>query len=246
MPYGPEWRSQKKIYQSILSLSAVTSAQPLQEAEATHTLQQLMETPDGYYDHIRRYSTSVIMAMVFGIRGSNFEDPNIQRLYHVQDQFTAILETGATPPVDVFPILKKLPTFLAPWRKWALSIRSQQRELYFEMLNRVKARFEQGIRRDCLMEELLDEPKRLKHGVDEEHIAYIGGTLMEGGSDTTASTLLSFLLAMVKYPEVLVRAQAAVDKVCSAERSPKFDDLNNIPYIKHCLTEVGSALSSRF
>ncbi|EON69256.1 hypothetical protein W97_08416 [Coniosporium apollinis CBS 100218] len=238
MPYGAEWRNQRKVYQSILNITAVTSLQRLQEAEAVLTLQQLMQTPEKYYDHIRRYSTAVILSSVFGIRGPEFEDPNIQRLYHVQDQFTAILETGATPPVDIFPFLKQIPTFMAPWRKWALSIRSEQRQLYFELLKCVKDRLQRGVRRNCFMDELLDESKRAKHGLDEEHIAYIGGVLMEGGSDTTASTLLAFLLAMVKYPNVLRKAQAEVDQVCGTERSPTIQDVEKLEYIKNCVTEV--------
>lgn len=114
MPYGQEWRQQRKIFQAILSITAVGSLRPLQEAEATLTLQQLAQGPQLYYDHIRRYSTAVILSSVFGIRGPEFSHPNVQRLYHTQDQSTAILETGATPLVDVFPILKHLPTFLAP------------------------------------------------------------------------------------------------------------------------------------
>lgn len=238
MPYGPEWRRQRKVYQSILNITAVTSYQPLQAAEAVLTLKQLSETPERYYDHIRRYSTAVILSSVFGIRGPQFDHPNIQRLYHVQDQFTAILETGATPPVDIFPILKFLPTFMAPWRKWALKIRAEQRQLYFELLENAKDRIERGVHRKCLMDELLQETQKEKHGLDDEHIAYIGGVLMEGGSDTTASTLLSFLLAMVKYPQVLKKAQEAVDKVCGTSRSPTFDDLENLPYIKNCVNEV--------
>lgn len=61
---------------------------------------------------------------------------------------------------------------------------------------------------------------------------------MEAGSDTTASTLLSFLLAMIKYPESLRRAQEEVDGLCGAERSPRSDDLNELPYLKACMIEV--------
>ncbi|KAI9869775.1 MAG: hypothetical protein M1823_008959, partial [Watsoniomyces obsoletus] len=106
---------------------------------------QLLQTPAEYYDHIRRYSTAVILSSVFGVRGAHFQEPKVKRLYHVQDQFTAIMETGATPPVDVFPVLKSLPDFLSPWRKWALSIRKEQRTLYFELLQDVKDRIEHGI-----------------------------------------------------------------------------------------------------
>lgn len=63
---------------------------------------------------------------------------------------------------------------------------------------------------------------------------------MEAGSDTTASTLLSFLLAMIKYPEELKRAQAEVDRVCGSSRSPGPDDIDRLPFIKACMDEVGS------
>ncbi|CAG8422833.1 unnamed protein product [Penicillium salamii] len=239
MPYGQEWRKQRKIYQAILSISAVRALTPLQEAEATLTVYQIAQSSECYYDHIRRYSTAVILSSVFGIRGPEFNHPNITRLYHVQDQFTAILETGATPPIDVFPFLKHLPDFMSPWRRWARLIRAEQRQLYFELLQEVKSQRQRGIQRNCFMSQLLDEEFRAKHELDEEHIAYIGGVLMEGGSDTTSSTLLSFLLAMVKYPKVFRKAQEEVDRVCGTTGSPTFEQLAQLPYIKHCVSEVG-------
>ena len=243
MPYGIEWRQQRKIFQAVLNITAVGSLRLLQEAEAALTLQQLAQSPQLYYDHIRRYSTAVILSSVFGIRGPEFRHPNVQRLYHVQDQFTAILETGATPPVDVFPLLKYLPTALAPWRQWALKIRQEQRELYLGLLQSVKDRRARGIKRNCFMDQILEESFKEKYSLDDEHIAYIGGVMMEGGSDTTASTLFSFLLAMAKYPHVLRKAQDAVDAVCGSQRSPDFEDLKELPYIKHCIFEVGASPS---
>lgn len=238
MPYGQEWRNQRKIYQALLSITAVRSLQPLQVAESTVTIHQLAQSPAKYYDHIRRYSTGVILSSVFGVRGPEFDHPNVTRLYHVQDQFTAILETGAAPPVDIFPFLKRLPDFISPWRRWALQIRKEQRQLYLELLQDVKDRRARGVRRNCFMDQLLDESLREKYELDDEHIAYIGGVLMEGGSDTTASTLLSFLLAMVKYPVVFQKAQQEVDRVCGTERSPTFEHLNQLPYVKCCVSEV--------
>ncbi|CAG7990701.1 unnamed protein product [Penicillium salamii] len=211
----------------------------LQEAEATLTVYQLAQSFECYYDHIRRYSTAVILSSVFGIRGPEFNDPNIKRLYHVQDQFTAILETGATPSIDVFPFLKHLPDFMSPWRRWARLVRAEQRQLYFELLQEVKSQRKRGIQRNCFMSQLLDEEFRVKHELDEEHIAYIGGVLMEGGSDTTSSILLLFLLAMVKYPKVFRKAQEEVDCVCGITGSPTFEQFAQLPYIKHCVFEVG-------
>ncbi|OJI89780.1 hypothetical protein ASPTUDRAFT_342428 [Aspergillus tubingensis CBS 134.48] len=238
MPYGQAWRNQRKIYQALVNISAVRSLQPIQQAESSLTICQLAQSPAQYYDHIRRYSTGVILSSVFGVRGPEFNHPNITRLYHVQNQFTAILETGATPPIDVFPLLKWLPDFISPWRLWARRIREEQRQLYFELLQDAKNRRARGVRRDCFMDQLLDEDFRKKYELDDEHIAYIGGVLMEGGSDTTASTLLSFLLAMTKYPRVFRKAQEQVDSVCGPENSPSFEHLAELPYVKYCVSEV--------
>jgi hypothetical protein len=60
---------------------------------------------------------------------------------------------------------------------------------------------------------------------------------MEAGSDTTSATLLSFCLAMTKYPEVLKKCQAEVDAV-SPDRTPTIKDVNNLPYIRAAMNEV--------
>ena len=61
---------------------------------------------------------------------------------------------------------------------------------------------------------------------------------MEAGSDTTSSTLLSFVLAVIQQPEILKKAQTEIDAVCGTDRSPTPDDLSNLPYLKACMTEV--------
>jgi cytochrome P450 len=40
---------------------------------------------------------------------------------------------------------------------------------------------------------------------------------MEAGSDTTASTLLTFVLALINYPRVLKEAQREVDLVTNGQ-----------------------------
>jgi cytochrome P450 len=60
---------------------------------------------------------------------------------------------------------------------------------------------------------------------------------MEAGSDTTSATLLSFCLAMTKYPEILKKCQAGVDSIC-ADRTPIITDVNNLPYLRAAMNEV--------
>ena len=117
-------------------------------------MMQLVADLAGYYDHIRRYSIAVILASVFGQQGARFDSPKIQALYHVQDQFTAILEQGATPPVDAFPFLQLLPEFMCSWKTKAKEIRELQQSLYFDLLNEIKDRIKSG-KGGCFMQQVL-------------------------------------------------------------------------------------------
>ncbi|KAK3315853.1 cytochrome P450 [Apodospora peruviana] len=236
LPYGAEWRKQRRILQSLLNVKAVDKQLPLQNAESTATMVQLLRDPAGYYDHVRRYTTAVILASVFGQRGARFDAPNVQALYHAQDQFTAILEQGATPPVDAFPFLRYVPEWAAPWKRWARAVRREQKGLYMRLVTETRERLAAGKGGDCYLQVMLRNQE--KNEMDDEHLAYLAGNLMEAGSDTTASTLLSFLLAMIKYPEVFKRAQKEVDEVCGPSRSPGPEDITRLPFIKAVMDET--------
>ncbi|KAJ5813588.1 uncharacterized protein N7503_000338 [Penicillium pulvis] len=234
--YGAGWRTLRKSVQGLLNVAAVDALHPIQTAEATQTMCQLLDDPAGYYDHIRRYSTAVILASVFGQRGESFQSPKVQALYHAQDRFTAILETGATPPVDAFPFLKATPEFLSPWKKEANGIRQEQSSLYFKLLDETRDRIRKGNSTSCFMEKLMDDQEKI--GFSDEQVAYLGGILMEAGSDTTSSTLLTFVLAMTQNPGVLRKAQEEVDRICSSEKSPTFDDIGQLEYLSACMNET--------
>ena len=69
---------------------------------------------------------------------------------------------------------------------------------------------------------------------------------MEAGSDTTASTLLSFLMAMAKHPKVLKKCQDEVDNVCGLERSPGVQDAQSMPYLRAVMQEVSNFVQESF
>lgn len=64
------------------------------------------------------------------------------------------------------------------------------------------------------------------------------GNLFGAGSDTSSSTLVTFVLACCAFPEVLPKAWEELDRVIGSERSPTMDDEPNLPYIKAFVKEV--------
>jgi len=159
-----------------MTVKAVDELLPIQNAESIANSYLLLTDPDGWYDHIRRYSTAVILASVFGLRGTSFDSPRVRSLYHVQDQVVKITEIGATPPVDIFPWLKGLPDAVSPWRKWARAIRKEHREVWFALIDESKEYLRQPGSPGCFLQKLVKG--QAKSGLDDEHIAYLCGTLV--------------------------------------------------------------------
>jgi hypothetical protein len=116
----------------------------------------------------------VILATVYGQRGATFNTSKVQALYHVQDKFTDLVQPGATPPIDEFPVLQYLPEFISPWKTRAKNIRSEQRALYIALFKETKLQMGQDKEIDCFMSRLITEQG--KNGLTDEDIAYVGGS----------------------------------------------------------------------
>ena len=58
------------------------------------------------------------------------------------------------------------------------------------------------------------------------------------GGETSATTLLWWLLAMIAYPEVQIQAHAELDEVVGNARPPTFADIPSLPYIRAMVKET--------
>ena len=54
----------------------------------------------------------------------------------------------------------------------------------------------------------------------------------------TAGSILSFILAMIYKPDVQRRAQAEIDAIMGEERTPVWDDWEDLPYVRSIQKEV--------
>jgi cytochrome P450 len=69
-------------------------------------------------------------------------------------------------------------------------------------------------------------------------IRYLGGALLEAGSETTSLFLQSLIQALVVFPEVQRKAHEEIDRVIGSERAPRLDDIENLPYVQAIVKEV--------
>ncbi|KAF7369234.1 putative cytochrome P450 [Mycena venus] len=234
--YSEKWKLLRKATQATLTPQASARHLPIQQAEAIQLAHDLLQSPEAFYNHIQRYSNSVILSVLYGKRAPRYETPETVTFYKVEHEWVTLLEPGATPPMDFFPFLKYVPECWAEWKTVAQSVRKLQRDMYFNLLDKTQERLQKGEPNGSYVEELIERQGELK--LDREMIGYLGGVLIETGSETTTSYLQSLVLALVAYPEAQKKAQEEIDRVVGEHRMPTLDDLEHMPYVRAMILET--------
>lgn len=181
-------------------------------------MQDLLDTPDNFYKHLRRVSASIANILIFGQRAPSYESFWGSCVYRTLDRVGEILEPGANPPVDEFPFLQWLPSLLSPWKKRALAAGRVIDTIWESALSRVEERRARGDSRACIADRLIDEYAEKGSPFTRHGFAMQLAEICEGGAETTSSSMLTFILAMCKYPEVQRRARVQLDAVCGTDR----------------------------
>ena len=163
----------RKIAQQFLNANTIQKIVPLQEAEATQTLYQILKDPTRYYEYVRRYSAAVVLASVYGQRVIDPQSPKIQEIYSIMERFLALMEPGATPPVDVLTLLQYLPDSMAWWKREAKAIRKDEKKLYANLVGETRAKVERGKSPDCFLMKMFEDQKR--YNISDEWLGYIAG-----------------------------------------------------------------------
>ncbi|KAL0581499.1 hypothetical protein V5O48_000557 [Marasmius crinis-equi] len=206
-----------------------------------------------WFSLVRRFSTSVVLMVMYGERVHKIKDnKTLYDLYEVVDNITHIAVPGAFM-ADVFTCMQKLPNILAPWRLKAQKMHERELDLYGGFLTKIRADQRAGINRpECFVGKYLKArdiavPNELAtsgRGITPNGwlrdmlLAYSAGTILEAGSDTTTSAIISFFLFMLWHPEVMQKAREEIDRVVGPDRLPTFEDEEKLPYIVAIVKEV--------
>lgn len=83
MQYDEGWRLARKMIHNLLNIKTAVEYIPYQELELRQMLADMIEDPNNYHDHVRRYSTSLVTSMTFGWRSLAFNDPDVKQIYEV-------------------------------------------------------------------------------------------------------------------------------------------------------------------
>ncbi|TVY17605.1 Cytochrome P450 monooxygenase yanC [Lachnellula arida] len=236
MKYGPMWRSVHKMMHNTLNIQTAVAYIPYQDLENKDMMLAFLDEPEGFRKHVRRYTTSLTTQMVYGFRTTSQHDPRLLKFFENFEEWGKLVTAGSAQILDLYPMLRNLPAFLTPAYQGALKLGKKELELYMLNWMSTKNSIKDGTCHPCFSYDVLKAQKN--EGFSDEQAAYIAGSLLEGGSDTTSGTLVGFIQAMMMFPEVQRTAQAQIDRVVGPDRLPTLDDIVNLRYIHACVKET--------
>lgn len=240
--YLKRWRSAVR---HLVGPTGSSQALPLQNAAAAFFAYNLMAAPQGLQNRLQNWALGTPLSAICGHGGAQKDAHLVRQVYDNQRTWLALLNPGEAPPVALFPLLKYVPPFLAPWKRRASHLRANQGGFYYMMLNAARDELRRAEVGDnhrpggflSLMARLLQEQGD-RGGFDDHQLVYLGGGLLDAAVDTTYLSVLTFIKILGAYPDVLKRAQVEVDSVSGTSRPPGAEDLENLHYLKACFFEV--------
>jgi cytochrome P450 len=130
-----------------------------------------------------------------------------------------------------------MPTFLAPWKAEVMRKADDGFHLLWNQCCIVRKKMLEGTSPACFSAHIWDV--RDDNHLTDREVAFNTGSLFAAGSDTSAASLQTFLLAMTAFgKEVLPKAWEELDRVVGSDRSPIWSDEVHLPYVRAIVKET--------
>ena len=235
MYYGERWRVHRKVTHLGVGLQRVREYRGFQNDESKVVAYELLRTPEQYVAHFERYATSVVSIIGFNRRVASISDPLITEVIAVMQKAAELNVPGKSFPMlfETFPWLARLPPRLFPGMFQGLGRRRRGQQFFYALADEARTK---RTNEPCYANTLFAEAP--KYGLRKDEISSLAGNLFGAGSDTSSSTLITFVLACCAFPETLPKAWEELDRVVGPHRSPSWEDEPELVYTKAFVKEV--------
>ncbi|KAK2615541.1 hypothetical protein N8I77_002288 [Diaporthe amygdali] len=267
-PYGPDWLRHRRAFTSLLTKDKISNrwTKALRH-EAMVLVLRIGKLGNSHnlpeptvLDEISRFTASSVMQITYARRVETPGDPILKDLQTCFQNIASAFTPGKYWVEDL-PLLDMFPVFISPWKRKLTSDHLFEMALFEGLLRDVETRLDgnkNSTRSNCkrfpqqagdvvitpgesAAAELLRNAEQFQ--LDRGDIAYLAAGIFEAGTETTAMTLSTFLLAAACYPEAITRAQTEIEaymnsKECKDDSVPTFSDLQHLPYLSAVVKEA--------
>ncbi|KAH9056472.1 cytochrome P450 [Lactarius vividus] len=235
-PYGNLWRRFRRVAVEGFSKSAAKHFHVTQGREALMLALALMKSPSTLRSHLQRHALSIMFTINYHFQPiASVDDPVIVEIVKHSERLLHEIQPG-TRLVEFFSWMRYIPSGFAKWKRDAEYWFVQDTLMFGGHLSKVANDLANGINRPSFGASVIQNQS--KHDLSECEQAWLVGHMLSVGGETTSTTLMWWVLAMLAYPEVQTRAHAELDEVVGNPRPPTIADLPSLPYIRAMVKEA--------
>lgn len=240
--YTEPFRLSRKLLDRSLRPATITAYRLLLETNAHNFLHQVFANPDELEAYLYHMSGSLMLAMGYGYEVKGLDDRKIKVARKLAQLIGETVLPGALLVNDL-PFLRYIPEWLSwfsykPLARFGYNI---GQEVIRGPMEFVREAILNGTAQPSLALENLQEAEKLEKAEREkaeEVIARALGSLDLAGTETTASSLMSFFVAALLRPEIQTIAQRELDAITRRERLPTFEDRSRLPFVDAICKEI--------
>ncbi|KAI0036391.1 cytochrome P450 [Vararia minispora EC-137] len=226
-----EWREMRKLSHTALGPTPVKQYYRMQEDMAAIFAREVMDDPANYRNALRAASSRFILSITYGMSVRAADSEYIDHAEHTMDIIRQSVVLGAYL-CDLMPWMQYLPSWL-PFQRRAAAGRKMVEIMITKPFERVKQDIAEGKARPSIALDILSE----NQGELSQQM-YDRALWTTAGAESTFATILTFILAMVLWPEKQSRAQQELDTVLGNGQLPAVSDRERLPYIEAVMKET--------
>ncbi|KAF9445158.1 cytochrome P450 [Macrolepiota fuliginosa MF-IS2] len=239
MPYNELWKERRRLFQKYIHPSD-NSLHGFHETEKLHIfLNRLLNEPQDFIAHIRHMISAISISMTYGIKVEPTHDFYVGLADYTLARVNEALNPG-TFLAETFFFLRHVPDGF-PGTGW----KNKVKELRHEMLKFLNLPYDaalaaiaDGTATDSFVSRCQQDFSEGRLTPPEQKLVKdTAGMFFVGMGDTVTSTITTFFLAIVCFPDAYRKAQEEVDRVLEG-RLPDHGDMESMPYLNALLKEV--------
>ncbi|CAE6440662.1 unnamed protein product [Rhizoctonia solani] len=240
--YGERWRGQRKVMHEVLQKKTLKMMWPAIVKQTRLLMQRVSDTHD-FQSEIARMVGAVVLQSAYGYEITKAGDPMVEIARAGMKGFS-----DASMPADflvnVFPWLEYVPSWFpgTGWKRKAIAWSKAREDLMNVPFEWTRQQMADGVAQPSALNSILTELANVQSEGDrteeEDRIKWAIGSLYAGAIETTTSTILIFMLAMIHNPDIQAKAQQEVDAIVGDQRLPEMEDQDDLPYIGRVIKEV--------
>ncbi|KAH9889919.1 cytochrome P450 [Cubamyces lactineus] len=221
LPYGRLWRTHRRMFWQYFNPGKMTSYWPVQREVTRKFLVKLLDKSADLQRAIQYTVTAATMKVTYGI---DIDDEEDNWISVVDEAFVGLrlVTVSVQFLLEHFPIVRaRVPSDYMLDVPFTIAKKAatdpDTASMVSDMLRRTGA---SGLEAE-----------------DEQIARRVTASAVEGGSDTTFSTIQGILLALSLNPDVQRKARAELDAVVGRNRLPDFEDRDALVYVNAIVKE---------